>query len=180
MEPGTYSDLGNNQTESICGEYLNRGAQSKQLLPELALSWKPNATATVWTYKLRPNVTFQTGQPMTADDVVATWKRLASPNSAALSAIGSYLDPSGVVKIDDMTVAFHLTQPIGNFPYLTSSYTPQAIILPPTTGSAPLRRNLRPRARSSSSATPPGSARHSTEPAGPRRAPYRGANPGRR
>lgn len=130
IEPYLYSDLGNNQTESICGEYLNRGAQSKNLLPELALSWKPNADATVWTYKLRSNVQFQTGQTMTADDVVATWQRLASPNSGALSAIGSYLEPSGVQKVDDLTVAFHLTQPIGNFPYLTSSYTPQAIILP--------------------------------------------------
>ena len=67
---------------------------------------------------------------MTADDVVATWKRLASPGSQALSAVGTYLHPGGVQKVDDMTVAFHLNQPVSNFPYLVSSTTYQAIILP--------------------------------------------------
>jgi peptide/nickel transport system substrate-binding protein len=130
LEPSTTDDLGGIATMAICGEYLIRGAQAPGLQPELALSWKPNADASVWTFKLRPNVKFQTGQTMTADDVVATWKRLASPGSAALSAIGSYLDPGGVEKVDDLTVAFHLTQPIGNFSSLVSSYTPEAIILP--------------------------------------------------
>jgi peptide/nickel transport system substrate-binding protein len=130
LEPSVNPDLGAIATMSISGEYLVRGAQSAALEPELALSWKPNADASVWTFKLRPNVKFQTGQTMTADDVVTTWKRLAAPGSDALSAIGSYLDPAGVEKVDELTVAFHLTQPIGNFPSLVSSYTPGAIILP--------------------------------------------------
>ena len=67
---------------------------------------------------------------MSADDVVATWKRLASKGSQALSAIGSYLTPAGVRKVDELTVAFHLESSVSNFPYLTSSDTYQAIILP--------------------------------------------------
>ena len=130
IEPHTFIDQGGLETAGISGEFLTRATQSKVLLPELAVSWKPNAQATIWTFKLRPNVTFHTGQKLTADDVVTTWKRLASPGSQALSAIGSYLGPGGVHKVDDLTVAFHLNQPVSNFPYLTSSTTYQAIILP--------------------------------------------------
>ena len=38
--------------------------------------------------------------------------------------------PSGVKKVDDFTVAFHLSAPNGNFPYLTSSDNYNMIILP--------------------------------------------------
>ena len=128
IEP--YRDLTGSGTSSICGEFLTRATATKRLLPELAVSWRPNAHATVWTFKLRPNVKFHSGQTMTADDVVTTWKRLASPGSQALSAVGKYLKPRGVVKVDRLTVAFHLESPVSNFPYLVSSETYQSIILP--------------------------------------------------
>jgi peptide/nickel transport system substrate-binding protein len=130
IEPLTFEDQGGLETGGICGEFLTRATPSKTLLPELAVSWKPNADATVWTFKLRPGVKFHTGQAMTSADVVATWKALASPGSQALSAIGSYLAPAGIVAVDDLTVAFHLNSSVSNFPYLTSSDTYQAIILP--------------------------------------------------
>jgi peptide/nickel transport system substrate-binding protein len=130
IEPHTFIDQGGLETGSICGEFLTRVVNSKTLVPELAVSWKTNPQASIWTFKLRPGVKFHTGQPMTADDVVTTWKRLASPGSQALSAVGSYLGPGGVHKVDNMTVAFHLNQPVSNFPYLVSSTTYQAIILP--------------------------------------------------
>jgi len=130
IEPHLFADQGSLQTGGIAGEFLTRATQSKTLLPELAVSWKPNADASIWTFKLRPNVKFHTGQTMTADDVVTTWKRLTSPGSTALSAVGGILTPDGVVKVDDLTVAFHLTSPVSNFPYLVSSTTYQAIILP--------------------------------------------------
>ena len=51
--------------------------------------------------------------------------------SNALSALpGAVLKPSGVVKVDDYTVAFHLEAPNGNFPYLTSSDNYNMIIMP--------------------------------------------------
>src|SRR5579862_804286 len=130
IEPHTFEDQGGLETGGICGEFLTRIVNSKTLAPELAISWSTNKEASIWTFKLRPNVKFHTGQVMTADDVVTTWKRLASPGSQALSAVGTYLHPGGVQKVDDMTVAFHLNQPVSNFPFLVSSTTYQAIILP--------------------------------------------------
>src|SRR3954447_13070210 len=61
IEPHTFADQGGLETGGINGEFLTRATQTLTLKPELALSWKPNATATVWTFKLRPNVKFQSG-----------------------------------------------------------------------------------------------------------------------
>jgi peptide/nickel transport system substrate-binding protein len=86
----------------------------------------------VWTFKLRPGVTFHGGKAMTADDVVYTFQQLADPKNAsnALSTFTGVLTPAGVVKVDPMTVAFHLEAPNGNFPYLVSSDNYNAIIVP--------------------------------------------------
>ncbi len=130
LEPYTLADLGGFEAAGIAGEFLTRTTSTLGLRPELAVSWKPNKTATVWTFKLRPNVKFQSGQAFGADDVVATYRRLVGPGSGALSAFAGVLKPSGVRKVDNLTVEFHLEAPNANFPYLTSSTTYQAIILP--------------------------------------------------
>lgn len=132
LDPHTYKDTGGLVTGGIAGEFLTRATQSLTLLPELATSWTPNANARVWTYKLRPGVKFQDGSAFTADDVVATYNRLTDPNSGsqALSALKGVLSPGGTRKIDNLTVQFRLDAPTASFPYLTSSTTYQAIILP--------------------------------------------------
>src|SRR5262245_42865527 len=81
LDPHTYMDQGSLETGGIAGEFLTRATQSLTLTPELATSWKPNANATVWTFKLRPNVKFQNGKTMDADDVVTTFKRLVGDSS---------------------------------------------------------------------------------------------------
>jgi peptide/nickel transport system substrate-binding protein len=103
-----------------------------QLQPMLATSWKPNADGSVWSFNLRPGVKFHNGAALTADDVVYTFQQLADPKNAsnALSTFTSVLKPSGVVKVDPATVAFHLEAPNGNFPYLVSSDNYNAIIVP--------------------------------------------------
>jgi peptide/nickel transport system substrate-binding protein len=132
LEPHTYSDQGGLTTGGIAGEFLTRATRSLTLVPELATSWKPNSNATVWTFKLRPGVKFQSGQSFGADDVLATYNRLVDPSSgsAALSAFKGVLSPGGIKKVDNSTIEFRLDSPNASFPYLTSSTTYQAIILP--------------------------------------------------
>ncbi len=132
IEPHTFADQGALETGSIAGEHLIRSAANLQLVPELATKWTPNNDASVWTIKLRPNVKFQTGQTMTADDIVTTYERLVSPKSGsqALSAFKNVLSPGGTTKVDDLTVKFQLDNPTASFPYLLSSTTYQAIMLP--------------------------------------------------
>src|SRR4051812_8060112 len=70
LDPHTYADQGGLEVGGIAGEFLTRATQGLKLLPELAVSWRPNRNATVWTYRLRPNVRFQNGKAFDADDVV--------------------------------------------------------------------------------------------------------------
>ena len=130
LEPHKLADTGGLVTDGISGEFLTRSTKNLTIVPELALSWKPNATATVWTFKLRPNVKFQSGQAFGADDVVATYERLVGADSGALSAFKGVLSSGGIKAIDNLTVQFTLNAPTASFPYLTSSSTYQAIMLP--------------------------------------------------
>ena len=130
LEPHKLADTGGLVTDGIAGEFLTRSTKTLALLPELALSWSPNATATVWTFKLRPNVKFHSGQAFGAADVVATYERLVGADSGALSAFKGVLSSGGIKAVDNLTVQFTLDSATASFPYLTSSTTYQAIILP--------------------------------------------------
>src|SRR6266568_6251053 len=76
--------------------------------PELAISWTPSSDAMTWTFKLRQGVKFHDGADFKADDVVATYRRLAdkSTGSTAASPL-SFLPPDGIETVDDQTVPFH-------------------------------------------------------------------------
>jgi len=132
INPVTVADQGGLDMLAQTGEYLCLSGQTLQLQPVLAESWSANSTADVWTFKIRPGVKFHNGAPLTADDVVYTYQLHTNTKNAsnALSVLGGVLEPSGVVKVDDHTVAFHLTAANGNFPYLTSSDNYNMIILP--------------------------------------------------
>ncbi len=133
VNPLTVSDAGGLTMLNQTGEFLIFDSNLKLALqPMLALSWTPNKDGSVWTFKLRPGVTFHNGAAMTADDVVYTMQQLADPKNAsnALSTFTGVLTPSGVQKVDSSTVAFHLEAANGNFPYLVSSDNYNAIIVP--------------------------------------------------
>src|ERR1700744_3018021 len=132
INPVTVADQGGLDMLGQTGEYLCLSTQTLTLTPVLATSWTPNTKADVWTFKIRQGVKFSNGAALTADDVVYTYQLHTNTKngSNALSAFAGVLQPSGVVKVDDFTVAFHLEAPNGNFPYLTSSDNYNMIILP--------------------------------------------------
>jgi peptide/nickel transport system substrate-binding protein len=132
INPVTVADQGGLDMLAQTGEYLTLSDQTLSLKPVLATSWSSNSTADVWTFKIRQGVKFHNGAPLTADDVVYTYQLQTNTKNAsnALSVFGGVLTPSGVQKVDDYTVAFHLESPNGNFPYLTSSDNYNMIIIP--------------------------------------------------
>jgi peptide/nickel transport system substrate-binding protein len=132
INPVTVADQGGLDMLAQTGEYLCLSTQTLTLTPVLATSWTPNATADVWTFKIRQGVKFHNGAPLTAADVVYTYKLQTNPkgSSNALSAFGGVLTPAGVTQVDDFTVQFKLAAPNGNFPYLTSSDNYNMIIIP--------------------------------------------------
>ena len=73
-----------------------------KLVPRLALTWQVLADdPTVWEFKLRPNVKFHDGTPMTADDVVFSLNRARAETS---DFKGLHSEVTDVSKVDDMTV----------------------------------------------------------------------------
>jgi peptide/nickel transport system substrate-binding protein len=133
VNPLSVSDAGGLCMLAQTGEFLAfDNNQLLQLQPMLATSWKPSKGGAVWTFKLRSGVKFHDGATMTADDVVYTFQQLADPKNAsnALSTFTGVLKPTGVIKVDPSTVAFHLEAPNGAFPYLVSSDNYNAIIVP--------------------------------------------------
>jgi peptide/nickel transport system substrate-binding protein len=133
-DPWFAIDTGGVVTAQFACEYLVRPGPENVLQPNLATSWRPGATTNEWTFDLRRDVRFHDGSALTADDVVATFDVITDPKrgSSALSAFGGVLSRSGVEKVNEHRVRFHLDRPYADFPYLVSNYTYSAVILPRT------------------------------------------------
>lgn len=129
INPHKLTSNGGIITTFPCLNFLARVNGDGVPQPELATSWTPSADVKTWTFKLRQGVKFHDGSAFGADDVVATYRRLAdkSTGSTAASTL-NFLPPDGIEKIDDSTVAFHLSRAQADFPYYTYIY--QAGILP--------------------------------------------------
>ncbi len=52
-------------------------------IPALAQTWDISPDGTVYTFHLRTNAVWSTGEPITAEDVVYSWRRVANPATAA-------------------------------------------------------------------------------------------------
>ena len=94
---------------------LTRMGEDFGPVPDLAESWEGSADGTEFHFKLRPNVTFHDGTPLTADDVVATMNAILDP--ATGSGARSVLDMIETVEaVDPLTVRFGLSIPYADLP----------------------------------------------------------------
>ncbi len=101
-----------------------------EIQPRLAEKWE-NKDNTVWTFHLRPGITWSDGTPITAEDIVWSWQRLVDPKT--VSPYASYPgsmrivngtdiaegkkapESLGVKAINDATLEVTLTQPNAAF-----------------------------------------------------------------
>ncbi|HEY3181612.1 MAG TPA: ABC transporter substrate-binding protein [Gaiellaceae bacterium] len=130
LEPPLLQQLETLAVSHIPGEQLVFADKNSVLKPRLATSWKPSNGAKSWTFQIRQGVKFHDGTPLTVDDVVATFERLLTKDSQALSSYKGVISPGNVKKVDSKSVRFDLDAPNGFFPYLLGQMTYQAIILP--------------------------------------------------
>lgn len=93
---------------------LTRMAPDLSTQPDLAESWTYSEDLKHWTFKLHRGVKFHNGQEMTSADVVALFKRLLDPATAAPSR-SNYTMVSGMTAPDPYTVEFELSSPYGGF-----------------------------------------------------------------
>jgi oligopeptide transport system substrate-binding protein len=99
-------------------------------VPGLAERWDISADGKTYTFHLRSNLWWTTGHPITAEDVVYSWRRVLNPEPAAEYAgqlfyvkngeeynSGKIKDPSlvGVRALDERTVQVELNSPTAFF-----------------------------------------------------------------
>jgi oligopeptide transport system substrate-binding protein len=111
-------------------------------LPALAERWEVSGDGRVYTFHLRPNIVWSTGDPITADDFVYSWRRLADPMTAGGYASALFLVKNaediiagklkdisqlGVKALDAKTLQVELTSPAVFFLDLCA-YRPLAVV----------------------------------------------------
>ncbi len=99
-------------------------------VPGLAEKWEVSPDGRIYTFHLRTNLVWSTGEPITADDVVYSWRRALDPKTASNYAgqlyyiknaedfnTGKIKDPTlvGVKALDKLTVQVELHSPTAFF-----------------------------------------------------------------
>ncbi|MEC6162364.1 MULTISPECIES: ABC transporter substrate-binding protein [Klebsiella] len=123
------SDVENNIISDLF-EGLVSVSPTGEIEPRLAEKWE-NKDNIVWTFHLRPGVTWSDGTAITAQDIVWSWQRLVSPltaspyasypgnmhivNGAEIAQGKKAPETLGVKALDDATLVVTLTQPNAAF-----------------------------------------------------------------
>lgn len=81
--------------------------------PELAESYESSEDGLVWTFKLRPGITWHDGEPLTASDVAFSYNFYAANEDFPYMPVYTIYFES-VEAPDDSTVVITLTEPIPN------------------------------------------------------------------
>ncbi|MEJ2868071.1 ABC transporter substrate-binding protein [Actinomycetospora sp. OC33-EN08] len=111
-----------------CFEVLAGWGQDMRPEPRLAESWESDPTATRWNIRLR-RTTWHDGRPVTAADVLATWRRIADPaTSASAATLYRGVDLAASSAVSDTELDVVLTAPNRFFPLAWGA--PGAEILP--------------------------------------------------
>ncbi|MFN8637118.1 MAG: ABC transporter substrate-binding protein [Chloroflexota bacterium] len=96
-----------------------------KLVPRLATEWKATGDK-VWEFKLRPDVTFHDGSPLTSADVKFSIERTYDPNAKTLVAT-VFTTVEKVETPDPLTVVFTTKQPDPLLPSRLAFYGGQII-----------------------------------------------------
>lgn len=95
--------------------YPNVAEKTMEPTAHIAKEWSISEDAKVYTFTLQEGVTFQSGNPLAADDVVYSMQRMLSIKQGISWMWDGILNPENVKKIDDLTVEMTLNQPYAPF-----------------------------------------------------------------
>ena len=82
-----------------------------EMRPALAESWDVSPDQLTWTFHLRRGVTFHDGSPLTADDVVFTYRRIIDEELSNVDKLSAVTD---IRPVNPTTVTLRLKQPTPN------------------------------------------------------------------
>ncbi|HEY3289987.1 MAG TPA: peptide ABC transporter substrate-binding protein [Anaerolineae bacterium] len=114
---------------SLTFEGLTRFNETGEVVPELASTWSLSDDGITYTFKLRQDIKWDDGAPVTVDDVIFTTRLLQDPNYTGRPDIGALWQTVKVIRVDNQTVQFQLTQPLAPFlDFTTIGLLPQHIL----------------------------------------------------
>ncbi len=82
-----------------------------EMKPALAESWQVSLDELTWTFRLRPGVRFHNGDPLTAEDVVFSYRRIIDEELTNVDKFSAVADVSAP---DPATVVIRLDRPTPN------------------------------------------------------------------
>lgn len=85
--------------------------------PSIGQSIETTDDGTTWTVKLKPNIVYSDGTPMTAADIKYNWEHAADPATAS-SYIGDAKTMKSITVVDDLALTVVLIRPNILFPAL--------------------------------------------------------------
>lgn len=105
---------------------LKHNAQNR-LVGDLASYYTVDEKGTTYTVHLKPNLTWQDGQPLTSADVAFTYATIQNPD--AQSPLQSSWQGIVVTAVDPLTVTFKLPNQLATFPQnLTNGIVPKHLL----------------------------------------------------
>jgi len=120
------TSVDNTVSRLIFAGLLKYDANNK-LAPDLAESYTISANGLTYTVRLKPNLTWQDGQPLTSSDVAFTYKTIQNPD--AQSPLQSSWQGITVTATDPQTVTIKLPSALAAFPYnLTTGIVPEHLL----------------------------------------------------
>ncbi|WIJ25122.1 ABC transporter substrate-binding protein [Devosia sp. RR2S18] len=127
LDPRLTRDTTAARTADLIYSGLVHITPSLEPVPDLAESWE-NPDPTTFIFKLRPDLTFSDGSPLTAEDVVFTYTTIVDPDfNAPQRAL--YSPISAVEALDPLTVKFTLSAPYAPLlSYLDIGIVPKALV----------------------------------------------------
>jgi peptide/nickel transport system substrate-binding protein len=102
------------------------GSATDKYVPAIAESWSPNEDKSVWTFTIRPGVTFHDGSPCDAEAIRKSFVRFMTMGLGPAGAFRRFIEnPEQITAPDASTVVFDCGQPQPLFePYAACQYGP--------------------------------------------------------
>ncbi|THB80208.1 MAG: ABC transporter substrate-binding protein [Desulfobacteraceae bacterium] len=127
--PSAYSWLGGANVTRQVAEYLTLTDNKNITHPYLLKNWLASDDLKTWTLNLRKGIKFNNGDIFNADDVIFTFNQWLDEKvgSSLKGLIGSYLDPTGLERINDFQVKLHLKRPEIGIPEHLFQFTAQVL-----------------------------------------------------
>ena len=98
----------------VLDSLLAQDPNTLEYIPEVARDWQVTPDGLKYTFQLRRGVRFSDGHPLTADDVVFTYKFIMNPKINAPSSRSYFEKVESVEKTNDYEVVFTMSEPYFN------------------------------------------------------------------